>query len=132
MNGARKEEACGKLGTSVPASLVTQFMRCGGAFPKAYTDAKAYCRTGGARGTSTTAKSPALGSGSGSDILCDIAKMQVRLYLSVKKKKTLFCVRELQICARELQIFFGSGWCGKNYANLYLFFSQSSLSISYN
>ena len=105
MTGDRKKEACGKLDgfkKQVGEDGLTQIMKCGGDFPKAYQDAKAFCGSGGAGGKGTTTKKPGAGgkvtttkkpgAGGGSSPLhlCNIAKMQVCLCLSVQI--ACFCV----------------------------------------
>merc|ERR1719181_30883 len=79
MTGDRKKEACGKLDgfkKQVGEDGLTQIMKCGGDFPKAYQDAKAFCGSGGAGGKGTTTKKPGAGGGSSPLHLCNIAKMQ--------------------------------------------------------
>ena len=79
--GASKEEACKQLDDflEIGAEGITRLRKCEGDFPRAYNNAKAFCSgdTGGAAVSITTAKRT-----SGTGMLCDIAKMHVRLYLS--------------------------------------------------
>ena len=106
MSGTRKKEACVKLDgfkKQVGDAGITQILKCAGDFPKAYKDAKAFCGTGGAGGGGSTNKQGSGSSGAGH--LCNIAKMQVRLYsaivicviLAVKNEN--FVVSKLQKCA---------------------------------
>ena len=92
MTDSRKKEACGKLAgfkKQVGDEGLKQIMKCAGDFPKAYKDAKAFCGTGGAGGGKpATTKKPGSGS-SGAGHLCNIAKMQVRLYSAIG---TFVCV----------------------------------------
>ena len=77
MTGTRKKEACDKLDgfkAQVGAKGIIEIMKCEGAFPKAYKDAKAFC--GGGNSSSSTKKPDGPGGH-----LCNIAKMQVRLYI---------------------------------------------------
>ena len=106
MTGSRKKEACGKLDgfkKQVGDAGLMQLLKCAGDFPKAYKDAKAFCGTGGAGGGGSTKKQGSGSSGAGH--LCNIAKMQVRLYsaivicviLAVRNEN--FVVSKLQKCA---------------------------------
>ena len=84
MTGTRKNEACAKLDgfkKQVGDAGLMQLLKCAGDFPKAYKDAKAFCGTGGAGGGGSGKKSGSDSASAGH--LCNIAKMQVRLYSAI-------------------------------------------------
>ena len=108
MTGSRKKEACGKLDgfkKQVGDAGLMQLLKCAGDFPKAYKDAKAFCGTGGAGGGGSTNKQGSGSSGAGH--LCNIAKMQVRLYSATGICVILGAKNEYVVLSCKSVCFFG-------------------------